>query len=69
MVEGTDVLAFALMQAMRDIVAKCLVKDPTKRPTASQLLDHKFFKVGCTDALPRGSLLLHHEHRETAQAP
>ena len=34
-----------LMQAMRDIVAKCLVKDPTKRPSATQLLDHKFFKV------------------------
>ncbi len=32
-------------QAMRDIVAKCLVKDPSKRPTASQLLEHKFFKV------------------------
>ena len=32
-------------QAMRDIVAKCLVKDLTKRPTAAQLLEHKFFKV------------------------
>ena len=33
------------MQAMRDIVAKCLVKDPTKRPSAAQLLEHKFFKT------------------------
>ncbi len=32
-------------KAMRDIVAKCLVKDPARRPTAAQLLDHKFFKV------------------------
>lgn len=32
-------------KAMRDIVAKCLVKDPTKRPTAAQLLEHKFLKT------------------------
>ncbi|KAK9864695.1 hypothetical protein WJX84_009203 [Apatococcus fuscideae] len=30
---------------MRDIVAKCLVKDPARRPTAAQLLEHKFFKT------------------------
>lgn len=32
-------------KAMRDIVAKCLVKDPNQRPSASQLLEHKFFKT------------------------
>ena len=40
------------VQAMRDIVAKCLVKDPTKRPSATQLLDHKFFKVGIPTVSP-----------------
>ncbi len=30
---------------MRDIVGKCLVKDASKRPSAGQLLEHKFFKV------------------------
>ena len=38
------------VQAMRDIVAKCLVKDAHKRPTAAQLLDHKFFKVHVNQA-------------------
>lgn len=32
-------------KAMRDIVGKCLVKDASKRPSAAQLLEHKFFKT------------------------
>ena len=56
---------FALMQAMRDIVAKCLVKDPSKRPTAAQLLDHKFFKVDIASmfsSIARALRLLHSMH-------
>eukprot|EP00475_Leptophrys_vorax_P026065 TRINITY_DN3652_c0_g1_i1.p1 TRINITY_DN3652_c0_g1~~TRINITY_DN3652_c0_g1_i1.p1 ORF type:complete len:422 (-),score=113.53 TRINITY_DN3652_c0_g1_i1:47-1276(-) len=29
----------------RDLVTKCLKKEPTKRPTAEKLLEHKFFKL------------------------
>lgn len=34
----------AFSKAMKDLVAKCLIKDPLQRPTAAQLLEHKFFK-------------------------
>lgn len=34
---------------MRDIVGKCLIKDASKRPSAAQLLEHKFFKVSLHD--------------------
>lgn len=30
---------------MQQLVAQCLVKDPTKRPTAARLLENRFFKV------------------------
>ena len=45
LLSAVHVTEVAAVQAMRDIVAKCLVKDANKRPTAAQLLEHKFFKV------------------------
>lgn len=32
------------LQAFKEMVAMCLVKDQTKRPTAEKLLKHSFFK-------------------------
>lgn len=33
------------MQSFKEMVAMCLVKDQTKRPTAEKLLKHSFFKT------------------------
>ena len=32
------------LEIMNDFIAKCLVKDPTARPSALQLLNHPFVK-------------------------
>jgi hypothetical protein len=33
-----------VIQSFKEMVAMCLVKDQTKRPTAEKLLKHSFFK-------------------------
>lgn len=33
-------------KAFIDFIAKCLIKDPTQRPTATELLAHPFLKSG-----------------------
>ena len=36
--------SFLVFQSFKEMIANCLVKDPTKRPTAKKLLKHSFFK-------------------------
>jgi serine/threonine protein kinase len=43
-------------QAMHDVVARCLQKDPALRPTAEELLRHKFFKVCGARSAPKPAL-------------
>lgn len=35
---------FSCTQSFKEMIAMCLVKDQTKRPTAEKLLKHSFFK-------------------------
>lgn len=36
---------YAVLQHMRNVIARCLQKDPALRPSATELLQDKFFKV------------------------
>jgi hypothetical protein len=38
----------AVLQNMRNIIARCLQKEASMRPTATELLQDKFFKVTCS---------------------
>lgn len=44
---GVDMYNFSScisLQSFKQMIASCLVKDPSKRPSASKLLKHSFFR-------------------------
>lgn len=43
-VDMYHVSSFVSLQSFKQMIASCLVKDPSKRPPASKLLKHSFFK-------------------------
>lgn len=39
-----NVCSFVSLQSFKQMIASCLVKDPSKRPSSSKLLKHSFFR-------------------------
>jgi len=58
-----------LLQAMRELVAQCLQKDPAKRPSASALLESKFFKVRLHQISKNVSLIVEHTGYQVLGVP
>lgn len=43
------VLSFLCPKSFKQMIASCLVKDPSKRPSAKKLLKHSFFRQARTN--------------------